>query len=167
VSPTEVHNLYEAHRHSLWNAAVHLLRDAAAAEDVLHDVFARLLDRGVAPNHPRAYLLRSVVHAARDFQRRRRPSSIEDSGHHAVEPIDPSPSPAGRVQADETAGGIVAALAALPLQQREVVVLHGFEGLSFRQVGQLCGVSLNTAASRWRLACIALRTHLNRQGIRP
>ncbi|MBK8100871.1 MAG: hypothetical protein IPK26_27605 [Planctomycetes bacterium] len=45
------------------------------------------------------------------------------------------------------------ALAALPIEQREVVVLHVFEELSSRAIGELCGCSGETAAPRWRYAC--------------
>ncbi len=39
----------------------------------------------------------------------------------------------------------------LPAEQREVIVLHLMEGFSFREVGRLTGVSLFTAAARYRL----------------
>ena len=50
-----------------------------------------------------------------------------------------------------------AALAALPVEQREVVVLHLVEGLTFREVGVATGASQWTAASRYRLGMHRLR----------
>jgi len=55
---------------------------------------------------------------------------------------------------------VARALGALPLEQREVVVLHAFEELSFAAIGGLCGISPDTAASRWRYACGKLRARL-------
>ena len=52
------------------------------------------------------------------------------------------------------------ALADLPAEQREVIVLHLIEGFSFREVGRLTGVSLFTAAARYRLATRRLRKTL-------
>jgi len=46
---------------------------------------------------------------------------------------------------------------ALPVAQREVVVLHIWGGLTFEEVAQAIGVSPNTAASRYRYALEKLR----------
>jgi RNA polymerase sigma-70 factor (ECF subfamily) len=53
------------------------------------------------------------------------------------------------------------ALLTLPMEQREVVVLKMFEGLTFREIGAALGVSLNTVASRHRYALDKLRELLN------
>ena len=55
---------------------------------------------------------------------------------------------------------VAAALAALSLAQREVVVLHAFEELSFAAIGAVCDIPADTAASRWRYACAKLRQQL-------
>jgi RNA polymerase sigma-70 factor (ECF subfamily) len=49
------------------------------------------------------------------------------------------------------------ALARLPEPQREVIVLHLFNGFSFREIGHITGVSTFTAGSRYRLAIGRLR----------
>ncbi len=54
------------------------------------------------------------------------------------------------------------ALDDLPAEQREVVVLHLVEGFSFREIGRLTGVSLFTAAGRYRLAVARLRKSLGK-----
>jgi RNA polymerase sigma-70 factor (ECF subfamily) len=56
------------------------------------------------------------------------------------------------------------ALDDLPPLQREVVVLHLVEGFSFLEIGRLTGVSLFTAAARYRLARARLRTALAGKG---
>ena len=50
------------------------------------------------------------------------------------------------------------ALAALSAEQREVILLKDFEGLTFRAIGSACGVSTHTAASRHRYAMDRLRS---------
>ena len=52
------------------------------------------------------------------------------------------------------------ALDQLPPEQREVVVLHVTSGFSFREIGGMTGVSLFTAAARYRLALSKLRATL-------
>ena len=49
---------------------------------------------------------------------------------------------------------------ALPPEQREVVLLKIDGELTFVQIGQVLGVSMNTAASRYRYALEKLRTTL-------
>jgi DNA-directed RNA polymerase specialized sigma24 family protein len=51
--------------------------------------------------------------------------------------------------------------------KREVVVLHAFEGLSFREAGEVAGISQDTAASRWRYACEKLKRSLTAKGVGP
>ena len=55
---------------------------------------------------------------------------------------------------------IEAALAQLPAEQREVFVAQELEGLSFRELAQRSGVSINTLLSRKRYAVRFLRTRL-------
>ena len=52
------------------------------------------------------------------------------------------------------------ALAGLPVEQREVVVLKIYEGFTFAQIGELTEVSPNTAASRYRYALAKLEEKL-------
>jgi RNA polymerase sigma-70 factor (ECF subfamily) len=49
------------------------------------------------------------------------------------------------------------ALASLPVEQREVVVLKVYEGLSFKEIAELTDISINTIASRYRYAIEKLR----------
>jgi RNA polymerase sigma-70 factor (ECF subfamily) len=53
------------------------------------------------------------------------------------------------------------ALRELPPEQREVVYLKVYEGLTFHEIGQRCEISLNTAASRYRYAIEAMRRLLH------
>jgi RNA polymerase sigma factor (sigma-70 family) len=69
-----------------------------------------------------------------------------------------------RSASPEDAIDLSRALDELPPLQREVIVLHLVEGFSFVEVGRLTGVSLFTAAGRYRLAIARLRTVLSRKG---
>ena len=52
------------------------------------------------------------------------------------------------------------ALRALPVDQREVVHLHVFEGLTFREIAEQSGESINTVAGRYRYALARLKAEL-------
>ncbi len=51
-------------------------------------------------------------------------------------------------------------LAELPEEQRSAVVLHLWDGMSFAEIGEICEVSSNTAASRYRYGIDKIRRRL-------
>lgn len=65
-----------------------------------------------------------------------------------------APSPVADV---DQALDMARALDGLPALQREVIVLHLVEGFSFLEIGRMTGVSIFTAAGRYRLAISRLR----------
>ena len=144
---------FSAHAAAVFNAAWHLLGDRPAAEDVLQEAFLALARQETCPDAPRGWLLTVALNRARDLCRRHAPQLVA-----GVDEV-PAPENGPMVAAirGERAVSVQAALAALPIEQREVVVLHVFEELSFRAIGELCGCSGETAASRWRYACERLR----------
>ena len=149
--------LYSQHRDAVWNAAWHLLGDRELAEDVVHDVFVGLVARdlhGIA--RPRAYLLQAVVHRVRDRLRQRSKPGVAQAGELPADLPADQPSVQASLIAGEQRGEVAAALEALSSEQREVVVLHVFEELTFREIAELCQTSANTAASRWRYAVAQL-----------
>jgi RNA polymerase sigma factor (sigma-70 family) len=55
------------------------------------------------------------------------------------------------------------ALRDLPPEQREVVHLHVFEGLTFKEIASEAGASINTVAARYRYALARMRTALSQK----
>ena len=108
------------------------------AEDVIQEVFLSVMSAGTEPRHLRAYLFSA---ARRTLARLR----------HRMLPVTELPEIF--VEQEERGGdpeAIHAALARLPVEQREVVVLHVWHEMSFRQIGAVLEISPDTAASRWR-----------------
>ncbi len=56
------------------------------------------------------------------------------------------------------------AFAELPTEQREVLVLKAFDGMTFKEIAQLVGASINTVASRYRYGIEELRRALEDKG---
>jgi RNA polymerase sigma-70 factor (ECF subfamily) len=129
-----------------------LLHDAAAAEDALHQVFLKLTSsRGALPDEPRPYLFRAVRNASLNRLRsvtRQTASDIEPS-------IFVAPNSLSDLVPD-----LERALASLPDEQREVVLLRVWGGLTLAAAAQVMGVSPNTAASRYRYGLARLRERL-------
>ncbi len=147
-----VARLYEVHGRSLLAYACTFAPDLAAAEDVVHGVFLRLLSGKVTlPDSPLPYLFKAVRNTALNERRRQ---TREVALSHAAGWLE---APAGL---EDDAIALETALGTLPLEQREVVVLRIWGQLSFEEVGVVIGCSINTAASRFRYGCQKLRAVL-------
>ena len=127
--------------------------DAAAAEDAVQRVFVRLITAGRLPADVRPWLFRCVrneaVSQARSSRRRR--------DREAVAPPPPFlPGP----DAGLDAADVARAVAALPVDQREVVVLRVWSGLTLAEASAVTGRPVSTLHDQYRAALSALRSHL-------
>jgi RNA polymerase sigma-70 factor (ECF subfamily) len=154
----DVARLYAQHGALLLGYACSLLGDLAAAEDVLHQVFARLLRGNLTiRGAPVAYLCRAVRNAAANHRRARsrevefdatRPSWLE--------------APPGL---EEMGLAVESALRRLPEEQREVIVLRVWGQLSFQEIADALEAPPNTVASRYRYGLAKLRDILKPLGV--
>jgi RNA polymerase sigma-70 factor (ECF subfamily) len=155
--------IYEKYEGDLRSLAANLLHDPATAEDVVQDVFIGLV-RTAPKLHLRrtlrAYLATAVANRARDHFRHRsreRLAPIEDAGQIAAE-MD---GPVQIVGDAELVHKLRAAIAELPYEQREVVMLRVHAGLKFRQIAAHQNTSIKTALSRYQYGLDKLRSRLN------
>jgi RNA polymerase sigma-70 factor, ECF subfamily len=131
------------------------VRSAADAEDIVQEAFVKFWRR----NHNiqnRALLYATVRSLAidlirRDGRRARREAEASDETE-AVEPQFEV--------AEESERLLASAIARLPHEQREVLVMKIWNDLTFAEVGDALGISHNTAASRYRYALSALKKDL-------
>jgi RNA polymerase sigma-70 factor, ECF subfamily len=102
------------------------------------------------------WLHRIAVNAAYDAVRRRPPA-----GFHPVEAAVPTEDPLGdRAERVEASGRILRAIAALPLEQRAVVILRDIQGWSYEEIAAIAGIPMGTVRSRLARGREALRTAL-------
>jgi RNA polymerase sigma-70 factor (ECF subfamily) len=149
--------LYDRHASSLFHHACALTRHRAEAEDLVQAVFVKLASTGaelLGVRTPANYLHRMVKTTWLDGQRRTVVGERALADQAVAFPPTPPADPAHTID-------IGRALDELPPLQREVVVLHLVEGFSFLEIGRQTGVSLFTAAARYRLALAKLRKVLN------
>ncbi len=153
--------IYEAHKDYLLTVATCLLLDRGLAEDALHDAFVGFAGqvRTVRVRGSlRAYLATCVANRARDGLRRRpRERSLAPE---VEETVSPAPGPLEAATDCEEADRLRAALAELPYEQREAVVLHVQADLTFGELADEQAVSINTAQSRYRYGIDKLRSLL-------
>jgi RNA polymerase sigma-70 factor (ECF subfamily) len=161
AAPLDLQRVYDDHAQALFAFLLNFTRHEADAHDVLQEVFLRLARRpglldGVA--EPRAFLIRLAHNRAIDLMRRRttRHKNYERLAGESDTLFAPSDDP------DEAAfrKALTEALAGLPAEQRAVVHLKLWEGMTFDAIAGVLEISSNTAASRYRYGIDKLRERL-------
>lgn len=148
----EIEALYRQHGAALLLFAAAISGDRGRAQDAVHQVFLKAIENGSVSVsqaiNKKAYLFACVRNAVLNdakVQDRNMPLDVDSAWF----------SPPDRDYAGEQ--NLRRALGELPDDQREVIVLHVWGEFTFSAIGDLLGVSSNTAASRYRYALAKLR----------
>jgi len=152
--PAAVGLLWDRYARDLLAFLQALLGSRHDAEDVLQTVFVRIVRKRRYLANARSldgYVFQIARHEAASFARLRRRRYSGDSWLESVETC---------ARPEEWTEELQAALARLPPEQREVVVLKIYRDKTFQEIGEMLGVSPNTAASRYRYAIEKLRNLL-------
>jgi RNA polymerase sigma-70 factor (ECF subfamily) len=159
--PEDLARLYDDHAQAIFAFLFQLTRHESDTRDLLQDLFMKLArqpERRAGLRDERAFLLRLAHNAAIDLMRRRgtRQRNYEQLAADPDELFAPAQDP------DEQAfrRALTEALGALPPDQRVVVHLKLWEGMTFEAIAALLDVPLNTAASRYRYGLDKLRERL-------
>ena len=157
----DLRRLYDEHAQALYAFLLNLTRDEADTRDLLQDVFVKLArdpELLASVRDERAFLIRLAHNAAIDLIRRHgtRDKTREQFAAEIISPFAPAGDP------DEQTFRVVlaGALAELPPEQRTVVHLKLWDGLTFEQIAGALDIPLNTAASRYRYGLDKLREQL-------
>ena len=157
----DLERLYDDHAQALFAFLLNFTRNEADTRDLLQELFIKLARRpelldGV--REERAFLLRLAHNLAIDLMRRRgtREKNYDQLAIETASAFAPAAGP------DEQAfrAALGGALDELPSEQRAVVHLKLWEGLTFEQIAESLGLSPNTAASRYRYGLDKLRERL-------
>ena len=152
---------------AVYGAALRVLGEWTAAQDVAQDVFVELWTHpgryDPAAGSLRTYLTVLARHRAVDMVRSELRRIARQERNQRLTPQQELRSPGDEVEAAEAAGVVRAAVRLLPDSQRQVVELAYFGGLSYREVAQAVGIPEGTAKSRLRLAMAKLESVLDRQ----
>jgi len=154
--------IYEKYVHLLLSIAMGLLNDPHEAEDIVQDVFVSFA-RGAGhfdlKGSLKAYLATSVVNRIRDRARREQVRSrrLVESGPPLLDQREPEEP----LVYSERCRRLVEALAQVPYEQREVVVLRIKDGLKLKDIARIQNVSISTVNGRYRYGLDKLRTLLD------
>lgn len=165
--------LVRRHQRPLYNFALRQVRTPSTAEDIVQDVFVRIVQnvetfkeesrfttwaytiaRNLCIDHLRKGMHRK--HASLDAP------NGPDSDHSALGERVPASGPGAdrNVIGRQLQGHISAAVEALPEDQREVFLMRQVGELPFKEIADIVGVSENTVKSRMRYALERLQTAL-------
>ena len=146
--------LYDQYAHALFRYAVSLLNSAEDAEDAVQEVFVK-----IAREHRRlsrirnmkAYLFIATRNSAYTLLRSRKRG--ENLHEELCSDLLTRPASQDDLQSDAICKGF----ATLPIEQREVLVLHIYDGLTFKEIAKTIGSSISTVTSRYRYGIEKMR----------
>jgi RNA polymerase sigma factor (sigma-70 family) len=139
-SPTEIEYLYMQHKDRLLTLATALTGQVSAGEDILHDVFVMLVKEGLRrgeDNHVAGYLSVCVRNRAMDWHRTQERAEKLSAAYAACRHENPEKSPVRRAEDEEQSLRALESVYRLPDEQREIVSLKFWGGLSFQDIAEL------------------------------
>jgi RNA polymerase sigma-70 factor (ECF subfamily) len=160
--------LYAHHKGPLYRYLLRQVRNAGAAADLFQEVWSRLIATR-ARYEARAKFATFLFHIAHnctmDFFRRdlmmRRAARPDDAEMQSMEPEVPEHQrPDGLAEFAEQQSALLAALGALPREQRETFLLHEETGLTIEEIARVTDVGIETVKSRLRYAIRKLKNSL-------
>ena len=161
MTPLELEQLCHRHSAALFSFLLNLTRNQADTLDLLQELFITLAQRPEqlrSVRNERQYLFHRAHNLGVDLIRRRetrnriQEAALQESIELFASVQDPDE--------DEYRRQLTTALGDLPPEQRSVVYLKLWEGLTFEAIAETLEIPLNTAASRYRYGLEKLRERL-------
>ena len=161
----ELQKLFKQHYRQMYRLATILLHDDAESKDVVHDIFARLLDghRDLREETAESYLLTSVRNRCLNVMRNRQIQERVERLY--LLDLDTTITPTA--QLEEELKALHEGIDQLePPVCRDIIMQHYRDGITFREIACRLGVSETTVYKHLRRALSQLRTHLkNHQSV--
>jgi RNA polymerase sigma-70 factor (ECF subfamily) len=156
MTDTEFRTAFEQHKDAVYRFAWRMLSSGAAAEDITQEVFLALLAQPERFDPARGQLRSFLLGIARNLalkKWREQNRWVDLDG----EEIEAPPRPVESLDTNEAVG---AAVRALPLLQREALVLAEYEGLTLEEIARAVEAEVGTVKSRLHRARENLRRAL-------
>ena len=151
-----------------------MVKDNDVADDIFQDTFIKVvntIDQGRYSDNGKflSWVLRIAHNKVIDYFRAQKqvPSVSEsNSGYDILGTLRfAERTVEDKIIAEQIDTDIKALVELLPEEQREVVLLRYFSGLSFKEIAEQTGVSINTALGRMRYALINLRKMIKEKDV--
>ena len=158
--------LYQLYRDRVFGFALRMLGDYETAEDVTHEAFIALIEHPERYRPERGSLLTFLCGVARNhilLHWRRRGYQLEDQMEdewQIAAPSERAPNPLNDFLGRERTATVNAAIAGLPVLQREALVLREFQELSYAEIASVTSTSVDVIKMRLRRARQSLTSRL-------
>ena len=162
IDQRKLEKLFKQHYRQMYRLATILLHDDAESKDVVHDIFAQLLDdhRDLREETAQSYLLTSVRNRCMNVIRSRQ---IQERVEHLyLLDLDTTIMPTELLEEELKALRIGIDLLEPPVC-RDIILQHFRDGITFKEIACRLGVSETTIYKHLRRALSQLRTHLKNQ----
>ena len=154
--------LFENNRNGLFNFFLRMGINRALSEDLVQETFMRVLAYRTsfkAQSSFKAWLYRIARNAVADHFRKLGNQDIHDS--YTEESIKDESTLTEQIEKESKQDMFDKALAALPAEQREIIVLSRFQQFNYEEIAELLNCNLNTLKTRMRTAIEKLKFHYN------
>ena len=158
---------YNRYSTSVFSLARYMLREHSLAEEATQDVFLNLWLKASSFNPqrgtPKAWFMSVAHHRIIDtIKSRKRAVQSTNQVSHEILDLQPSSQPSTEEEAHRNLAReeIITALASIPQEQREVIMLAYFEGYPQSEIASKLDQPLGTVKTRVRLAMQKLRESL-------
>ena len=152
--------VYQDTSAKLFGVCLRILKDRGEAEDVLQEVFVTVWRKAASFDPGRASPITWMVAIARNRAiDRLRANQTRDRTVSALLPEDATPAVAQPLASDEQLA-ILRALSALSAEQRDLIELAYFQGMTHAELAERFGLPLGTVKTRVRNGLLTLRREL-------
>lgn len=160
-----IETLIIRHRRRVYNYILMMVKDSAIAEDIFQETFIKVIatiQKGKYNDNGKfvSWVLRIAHNMVIDHFRSNKNIMISNdrAGYDVISSNGISESNIeDKIIDDQIASQVRDLIDTLPVEQREVVVMRHYMDLSFKEIAEQTGVSINTALGRMRYALINLR----------
>lgn len=163
--------LVQRHKSRIYTTIYLIVKDQYVAEDLLQDTFIKAVDTIKSGRYNDEgkflpWIIRIAHNLAIDYFRRdkRYPNVVFEDGSSVFNTLDFSEDSVESIQIrQETHEQLREMIQRLPDVQKQVLIMRHYEDMSFQEIADATGVSINTALGRMRYALINLRKQFSQR----
>ena len=157
--------LVERHKQKIFTSILLLIKNQALAEDIFQDTFIKVIKTLKSGNYKEEgkflpWVLRIAQNLVIDhFRKNKRMPMVRDTDEYSItESLRlTDDNIEDRMVHDQILSDVRELIEELPPNQKEVVMMRHYAGMSFKDIAESTGVSINTSLGRMRYALINLR----------
>jgi RNA polymerase sigma-70 factor (ECF subfamily) len=165
--------LIKRHQSKIYGFIYSKIADRAIADDVFQDTFVKVIKtlKSQSYNEEGKFLpwVMRIAHnlIVDHFRKSKKMPMLRETEEFSIFTIlkDNSPTIEGQLISEQIEGDLAKIIEELPYDQKEVVMMRIYQDLSFKEISDLTGVSINTALGRMRYAILNMRKLIEKNQI--